>query len=104
MQWYNESSRNLETSLTFRFRGKESFALLRHFTTLISMIVQNVSSEPVILHMHKIYIQFIYLRKVVSYTVRIEDFNSDILSDMEKCCAMLFRSCVAFDNRITPSL
>ena len=104
VQWYNESSRNLETSLTFRFRGKESFAFLRHFTTLISMIVQNVSSEPVILHLHKIYIQFIYLRKVVSYTVRIEDFNSDILSDMEKCCAMLFRSCVAFDNRITPSL
>ena len=80
-------------SFTFRFRGKESFAFLRHFTRLISIIVQNVISEPVILHFHKIYIQFINLCKVVSYTVRIEDFNSDILSDVEKCCAILWTIC-----------
>ena len=104
VQWFNESNGKLDSAFSFRFRGKESYAFLKNFPELIKMIMQKITSHEVISRLHEIYFQFIQLRKVISFTVRIIDFNEDLLKEMEKSCALLFKACCLTQDRISPSL
>ena len=102
--WYNESCGKTEKEFSFRFRGKESFAYLKHFDELIYKLLCNVSAEQVKFRLHQIFHQSNLLRKVVSYSVRIESFNEEILHEMIRSCQDLFKACCLFDQRISPSL
>ena len=104
IQWYNESSGKMDSAFSFRFRGKESFAFLKHFPELVCMIISNVNTDSVVTELHQIYFQFINLRKVISFSARIEDFNVETLLEMKKHCNLLFKSCCYFNDNITPSM
>ena len=44
------------------------------------------------------------MRKVLSYSVRIVDFNEENLEDLKEESRLLFKSCSLFDLKITPSM
>ena len=103
-RWFNDNSGKTEKDFSFRFRGKESFSYMKHFMCLIEMILANVSSETVKSRLHQVYYQSVHLRKLLSYTVRIVDLNTDLLKDMKLEGQLLFKSSCMFDQRISPSL
>ena len=104
-QWFNEKGGKLDGEFTYRFRGKESFALLKNFPELVSLMVNKVSADPSIMSaLHKIYFQMIQLRKVVSYSVRSSNFDEKALHEMEEACHLLYKACCVTDNRVSPSL
>lgn len=103
--WYNENSgKGTEKDFSFRFRGKESFLYMKHFAGLILMILSNVKDEQVILRLHQIHFQSVHLRQLLSYSVRIEDFNEELLAHMNKVANLLFKACCVFDQKVSPSL
>ena len=53
-QWCNEKGGKLDGEFTYRFRGKESFALLKNFPELVSLMVNKVSTDPSVMSaLHK---------------------------------------------------
>ena len=102
--WFNENCGKVEKHFSFRFRGKESFLYMKHFPALIKMILVNISNIQVKKHLHQLHYQSIQLREVLSYSVRIEEFNEQLLSDMKLRAKLLFKSCCLFEQRISPSL
>ena len=48
--------------------------------------------------------QSIYLRQLLSYSVRITDFDLEALDEMKQDTLSLFRCCCVFDAKISPSL
>lgn len=105
IQWFNESGGKLDTDFSFRFRGKESFAFLKHFPELINMILRNVTSSTIVVsRLHRIYFQFIQLRKIISFSVRVSNFDENLHAEMESSCILLFKSCSFTEDRISPSL
>ena len=103
-KWFNENCGKVDRDFTFRFRGKESFSFLKNFPFLIVMIIKNVENVNVILRLHQIQYEFILLRNVVSYSVRIESFDENIISAMREDGKSLFKACCIFDQRVSPSL
>jgi len=93
-QWFDESGGNLNAEFSFRFRGKESFAFLKHFPELIFKILNLLSSETSIIRLHQIFYQFTQLRKVVSFSVRVNDFDAKILEEMKSSCKQLLKLAV----------
>ena len=105
IQAYNESGGKLDGNFAFRFRGKESFAFLKQFPELIKMIISKLpSTSSIILRLHIIYFQFIQLRRVISFSVRVTKFDKKMLSEMEISCGLLFKSRSLTEDRVTPSL
>ena len=94
IQWFDESNGKLESDFSFRFRGKESFAFLKHFPELIHMIIHSTSMEAVV----------IQLRHIISYSVRVTHFDESILKNMKACCSKLFKSRSLTEDHISPSL
>ena len=103
-KWFNENGGKVDREFAFRFRGKESSSFLRKFQVLISMILDNVSKEEVKLRLHQICFQFICLRRIISYSVRISNFDNNLLALMKHEGKLLFKACCLFDQRISPSL
>lgn len=103
-RWFNENCGKVEKEFGFRFRGKESFLFMKHFPSLVSMIILNVSNNQVKVRLHEIFFQSLRLRQLLSYAVRIGDFDEQMLSDMKIQAKDLFTSCCLFDQRISPSL
>jgi len=99
IQWYNESGGKLEGDFSFRFRG-----YLKHFPDLIQMMLVNLKNRNVAGRFHEVFYQSVHLRKIISYSVRIENFNQTILEDMKKECAYLFKACCRLDSKVSPSL
>ena len=52
----------------------------------------------------QIFFQSILLRKLVSFSVRIENITVQDIEEMKKVGRLLFQSCCLFDERITPSM
>ena len=63
-RWYNENSGNAEKDFAFRFRGKESFLYMKHFSGLFDMIVDNVTNEDKKLRALQVYYQSVKIRKL----------------------------------------
>ena len=102
--WFNENKvAKKEREFGFRFRGKESFHYLKSFPHLISMLLEKVDKRSC-----QCFIQVFYeslnLRKLVSFSVRIEDLDENIIEAMNQAGLNLFLSCALFDTRISPSL
>lgn len=102
--WYNENSGKVEKEFSFRFRGKESFLYFKHFPSLIVTILSLVKTEQIKLRLHEIYFQSIHLRQLISYAVRIENFNEEMLLCMFEEGKLLFKACCLFDQRVSPSM
>ena len=103
-RWFNDNITKLDKDFTFRFRGKESLSYLRYFSQLINMILINISDETVKKKLLQIHFQSIHLRKLLSYSVRITDFNFEDLADMKRTGKALFKACCLFDSKVSPSL
>ena len=103
-RWFNENGGKNEKEFSFRFRGKESFLYMKHFPSLIRMLFLNVASKVIKKRLIEVHLQSIYLRKILSYTVRITDFNAQDLIFMKKTATDLFKMCCVFDSKISPSL
>ena len=77
---------------------------MKHFPSLIRMLFLNVASKLIKTQLIEVHLQSIYLRKILSYTVRITDFNVKDLIFIKKTATDLFKMCCVFDSKILPSL
>ena len=62
---------------------------MKHFPRLIELLVSNIKDGNVLKRLYEIHYQPIYLRKLLSYTVRITDFNEEDLFDMKNVANVL---------------
>lgn len=104
IQWVNENNGKVEKPFTFRFRGAESRAFLSHFPELIVLMLNSIESEQVVNRLHQLFYQSICLRKIISYSVRIEDFDLIKLQHLEQSCRHLFITSSLLEKKISPSL
>ena len=105
IQWFNENKEaNKERDFTFRFRGKESFNYLQSFPSLISWLKDKFKNPDACYRLMQIFYQSLYLRKIVSFSVRIEDIVLADTIEMEISGQKLFRCAALFDTHISPSL
>jgi len=104
-QWFNESSdlKN-EKNFSFRFRGKESYHFLQHFPMLIASLIQKIDSTDFHFHLFQVFYQSLMLRKLVSFSVRINDISMSDIDEMEKVGRSLFKCCCIYDSHVTPSM
>ena len=103
--WFNESSlTKKEKDFTFRFRGQESLAYIRHFPSLISMLLLHITVDEVKVKIHQIFYCFLLHRRVISYTVRIENFDKNMQNQLEINASLLFKACCLFYPRLSVSL
>ena len=103
-RWFNDNGGKYEKEFAFTFRGKESFLYMKHFPSLIKMLFVNVTNKAIKKRLIEVHLQSVYLRKVLSYTVRITDFSVEDLNLMKKTAKDLFKICCMFDSKISPSL
>jgi hypothetical protein len=96
--WFNESS------LTFRFRGQESLAYIKHFQSLIFMLLSNITNDELKIKIHQMFYCSLLLRRVISYSVRIEDFDNNMQIQLENNASPLFKACCLFYPRLSVSL
>ena len=83
-RWFNENDGKNEKEFSFRFREKGSFLYMKHFPSLIRMLFLNVTSKAIKKRLMEVHLQSIYLCTILSYTVRITDFNAQELIFMKK--------------------
>ena len=104
MQYFeaNPSLRSCK-DFTYRFKGRESFLFLQYFTLLIDSLKPLVSKESSVLILYAVYYQTLLLRKLVSYSVRIESITLDDAEEMKKVGRALFKACCLHDFGVTPS-
>ena len=99
-QWFDESSDyTQEKNFSFRFRGKESFNYLQHFSSLIGELSSKIQSQEDRLCLFQIFYQSLILHKLVSYSVRIENITANEILEMA-----LFKSCCLYDTHVSPSM
>jgi len=82
---------------SFRFRGKENLSYFKHFPRLCLMMITNLTNNHV---KEQVFYCSILLRKIVSYTARIEDFNFEMLKQMAQNCVILFKCCCLFFEKL----
>ena len=77
-EWFDESKdfKN-EKDFTFRFRGKESFNYLQNFPKLIDVLVPKIKDVDSIFKLSQVFYQSIQLRKLISFSVRIENITKE---------------------------
>jgi len=77
---------------------------MQHFPVIIDMINQDITEVKLKKRLVQVLYQYINIRELVSYSVRIENFNSCTLRGMKKVARELFISCCLYDQSISPSL
>ena len=103
-RWFNDNSGKTERDFAFRFRGKESFNFMQSFPELIMMIFTNVTQADLKQRLAQIHYQCILLRKLLSFSVRVVDFDENLLQEMILTGTRLFKATCIFNQRISPSL
>ena len=107
-QLYNNSD-GKSSEFGFRFRGEESRKYLEKFPSLISMLIKfiqgisGIDQDKWVKRLIVIFAQSIYLRKLISYAVRIHDFDLEMGDEMKKIGMKLY-DLVRKHDRVTPSL
>jgi len=104
IRWFNENSGKVEKDFTFRFRGKESFAYMKHFAKLIFMLLSHFSSDGAKFKLAQVFFMSVQHRKIMSCIVRIEKFDELLLQDLKETCAKLFAVSCLFTKSVLPSL
>ena len=77
---------------------------MKHFSCLIKMLFVNVTNKVIKKGLNEVHLQSVYIRKLLSYTVRITDFSLEDLNFMKKTAKDSFKICCMFDSKISPSL
>ena len=103
--WFNENKINRKVKdFSFRFRGKESNHYLQIFPKMISLFYDKIVEKSCRIRLLQIFYQSVNLRKVISYSVRIESVGIEDILDMKDAARNLFCSCCLFDTKITPTM
>ena len=103
--WFNEEYlKNNTKDFRFRFRGIESYSYLKQFPNLIRMILLHVNMENARYKVCHIFLESLYLRKAISYLVRMENFTAKHLSEVRDVCRKLHIIHCVFEQTISPSL
>ena len=97
-RWFNHNGGKYERICIW------GFMYLKHFPSLIKMLFVNVTNKAIKKRLIEVHLQSVYLRKVLSYTVRITDFSVEDLNLMKKTAKDLLKICCMFDSKISPSL
>ena len=103
-RWFNDNSGKTERDFAFRFRGKESFNFMQSFPELIMMIFTNVTQADLKQRLAQIHYQCILLQKQLSFSVRVVDFDENLLQEMILTGTRLFKATCIFNQRKSPSL
>ena len=77
---------------------------MKHFPSLIRILFLKVTSKAIKKRLMEVHLQSICLCTILSYTVRITDFNARKLIFMKKTAKNLFKMCCVFDSKISPRL
>ena len=85
-KWFNEQqTRRGEAEMSFRFTGKESRNYLDNFPNLLLLCLtnmNNINAQQKIIQAHE---QSLLLRTLISYSVRVENFDSVDLDSENGC-------------------
>ena len=93
ISWFNENiESNKEREFGFRFHGRESFNYLQGFPLLICTLKPRVNKQSQV-RLTQVFHQLLCLRKLISYSVRIEDTEDLDPSDMISTGRALFKCC-----------
>ena len=104
-QWFNESGGKLDKDFSFRFRGKESFAFLQSFPSLIKILIDDIKHPNSQQRLYQLFLQFFHLRHIVSFIARIESFDETSLNLLQHHCQSLFKLSIIYDlGKPSPSL
>lgn len=108
IEWFNET-RNKETAFAFRFRGEESRNYLTGFPVLIAMLYKKVKilpeSEKLRERLAVIFLESIFLRQLISHSVRVTDISMENLIKMISIGQKLFKlHCMHETVNPSPSL
>ena len=101
--WFNETNRGVDRDFKYRFTGQESYALLKYFPKLISKFILLVDAKVKKRFLQYFY-QLLHIRKLISYSVRLTDFNSSDLDEMKISGKMLFKACCLSGTSLSPSM
>lgn len=102
--WFNENNGKHDKEFTFRFRGKESFAYIKHFSKLIKMLLSNITSEESKVKLHQLFYCSLLHRKIIGYSVRIDGFDGEMQKELEISAQSLFKACCLFYPRLSVSM
>ena len=101
---YWNNCRETRSEFSFRFRGEESRNYLTNFPLLVSMLFDKISIENCRDRLMVIFMLSINLRRLISYTVRVQDITMDDVNEMEHVAKKMFKLCCLHDNSMSPSL
>ena len=108
ISWFNETNKGIDKDFQFRFRGQENGEFLKFCPALIMHIlsfVEEVDLEGTYKErIFKYFQQLIYLRKMVSYSVRLLDFSSGDLDDIINVGKELFKTNSMLEMNTTPCM
>ena len=104
IKWFNETKHGFKDDIKFRFRGQESNALLKYFPKLILKFLPLLTKEGSKQFLLRYFHQLIYIRKLISFAVRLEEFTELESKKMITEGRHLFRFICKYDASITPSL
>ena len=68
------------------------------------MLLNEINDRNIRLKVLAVHLQSMYLPQLLSYSVRITDFNMKALDEMKQEALSLFRCCCVFDAKISPNL
>ena len=80
--WFNETNRGVDRDFKYRFTGQESNAFLKYFPVLFSKFIRLVDDARVKKRFLQYFYQLIHVRKLISYSVRLTNFNHSDLEEM----------------------
>ncbi len=103
IQWFNESFKKGDKDFKCRFRGKESLCYFKFFPEICKLMIGDMKNKEVITQVLEIFHCSLLLRKIVSLSVRIEQFDHVLLQEMKAHCKELFKCCCVFFKSQTPS-
>ena len=104
VSWFNETSRGVNRDFKCRFTGQESNALLKYFPMLIAKFILLLEDANIKKRFLQNFYQLLHIRKLISYSVRIIDFNDSELEDMLLSGKKLFKACCKCGTSVSPSL
>ena len=68
------------------------------------MLINEIKDRNIRLKVLAVHLQSIHLRQLLSYSVRINDFDLEALNEIKQEELSLLRCCCVFDAKISPSL
>ena len=101
VEHWNET-KGKECAFSFRFRGEESRNYLAGFPKIILMLFEKIPSEYR-KRLMVIFAQSLYLRPLISYTVRVIDITLENITHMEIVAKKLYKLCCNNESSITAS-